>query len=122
MSRRWVLVVDDEPAMAQMLLEGLREAGWEGRPAEDAAAALRLLPRHRFDAVVSDIRAGGGGGFLLLESLQRRGDRVPVILMSSFGNRDTARRAREAGAFAYLDKPFTLESLLALLERIGRRC
>lgn len=113
-----MLVVDDEPAMARMLVEGLREAGWQACPASGQADALALLGTRSFEAVVSDVRMHDGDGFSLLRSIRERGDPVPVVLMSSFGSPFNARQARLAGAFAYLAKPFGLEELLQVLERL----
>jgi len=118
MASRCVLVVDDEPAMLRMLVDGLCESGWEASPAEGGTDALELLRGGGFAAVVSDVRMRDGDGFSLLRSIRALGDPVPVILMSSFGSRSAESQARSAGAFAYLDKPFTLGELLEVLGRL----
>ena len=112
-----VLVVDDEAANGQMLVEGLDEAGWEASAATGVEEAVALLQSGRFGVVVSDIRMDRGDGFDLLRAVRQGMSPVPVILMSSFGNEETSRRALAAGAFAYLAKPFELEQLLRVLER-----
>jgi len=116
-AERWVLVVDDEPAMGRMLVEGLRDAGWQARATGALGEALELLHRQRYVAVVSDVRMADGDGFDLLRSVRAIAAPVPVILMSSFGTQLTSRQALEAGAFGYLAKPFALGALLDLLER-----
>lgn len=116
MTERWVLVVDGEPAMGRMLVDGLGDAGWQARASRGLSEALGLLGRKRYCAVVSDVRMADGDGFDLLRSIRATPAPVPVILMSSFGDQATSRQALEAGAFGYLAKPFALDALLELLE------
>jgi two-component system, NtrC family, response regulator HydG len=120
MTAQGVLIVDDEAANGQMLVESLDEAGWEASAATGMAEAIALLQSGRYGVIVSDIRMDDGDGFDLLRAVLTGASPVPVILMSSFGNEDTLRRALAAGAFAYLAKPFELERLLPLLERAQR--
>jgi DNA-binding NtrC family response regulator len=117
MSAQGVLIVDDEAANGQMLVEGLEEAGWKASSATGVGEAVTLLRSGRFCVVVSDVRMDGADGFDLLRAVREGSNPVPVILMSSFGNEQTLRRALAAGAFAYLAKPFPLGELLPLLER-----
>ena len=119
MSAEAVLIVDDEAANAQMLAEGLEEAGWKASAATGMAEAVALLRSGGYCAVVSDIRMDDGSGFDLLRAVREGSNPVPVILMSSFGNEQTLRQALAAGAFAYLAKPFQLDRLLPLLEQAG---
>jgi two-component system response regulator HydG len=120
MTAQGVLIVDDEAANGQMLVESLDEAGWEASAATGMAEAIALLQSGRYGVIVSDIRMDDGDGFDLLRAVLTGASPVPVILMSSFGSEDTSRRALAAGAFAYLAKPFALERLLPLLERAQR--
>lgn len=120
MTAQGVLIVDDEAANGQMLVESLDEAGWEASAATGMAEAIALLQSGRYGVVVSDIRMDHGDGFDLLRAVLTGASPVPVILISSFGSEETSRRALAAGAFAYLAKPFALEQLLPLLERARR--
>jgi DNA-binding NtrC family response regulator len=120
MTAQGVLIVDDEAANGQMLVESLDEAGWEASAATGMGEAIALLQSGRYGVIVSDIRMDHGDGFDLLRAVLTGASPVPVILMSSFGSEDTSRRALAAGAFAYLAKPFELARLLALLERARR--
>ena len=110
------LIVDDDAVHAQMLVEGLREAGWDACAATSVHEALGCL-RNPHSLVVSDIRMDHGDGFDLLRAIRALGDPVPVILMSSFGTGGTLEQARAAGAYAYLPKPFALDDLVALVAR-----
>jgi two-component system, NtrC family, response regulator HydG len=112
------LIVDDDATHAQMLVEGLREAGWNACAATGVGEALSLVQRRsRHTLVVSDIRMDDGNGFDLLRAIRELGNPVPVILMSSFGTGGTLEEALGAGAYAYLPKPFALDDLLSLVER-----
>jgi two-component system response regulator HydG len=112
------LIVDDDPAHGQMLVEVLREAGWNACAVTGMCEALeRVQCGTRHSLVVTDIRMDEGNGFDLLRAIRELGNPVPVILMSSFGTGGTLQQARAAGAYAYLPKPFALDDLLALVTR-----
>lgn len=114
---RCTLIVDDDAIHAQMLVEGLFEAGWDAAAATRVAQALGLLQSGGYSLVVSDILMPDGDGFDLLRRVRTVENPVPVILMSSFGTGATPQQAAAAGAFAHLAKPFSLEVLLALVAR-----
>jgi len=116
MPSRSVLIVDDDVVMCRMLVEDLRERGFDAEFALDVEQALRLLEDQRFSAVVSDIQMRPRTGFDLLETLRRREAAPPVILMTSVSTPDSAREAREAGAFGFLEKPFLPSRLSDLVD------
>jgi DNA-binding NtrC family response regulator len=112
------LIVDDDAVHAQMLVEGLREAGWDACAATSVGEALALVQHPaRHSLVVSDIRMDGGDGFDLLRAIRASNEPIPVILMSSFGTGGTPEKVRAAGAYAYLPKPFALDELISLVAR-----
>jgi len=112
------LIVDDDASHGQMLVEGLREAGWNAYSVTSVIQAIsRVQHSARVSLVVSDIRMDDGNGFDLLRTIRELGNSVPVILMSSFGTGATQEEALAAGAYAYLPKPFALDDLVALVIR-----
>jgi len=113
-----MLIVDDDPAHGQMLVEGLREAGWKACAATGVHEALSRVRANRPSLIISDIRMDNGDGFDLLRAVCLQDNPVPVILMSSFGTGATLQEALAAGAYAYLPKPFALDNLLALVARV----
>jgi DNA-binding NtrC family response regulator len=119
--RRSVLVVDDEPAMREMLVSLLDESGIRAQPAGSAEEALAASGEEDFDAVVSDIRMPGKDGITLLGELREARPDTPVILMTAFGSIDSAVEAMRVGAFDYITKPFKRGSVLASLERAFER-
>jgi DNA-binding NtrC family response regulator len=114
---RSVLLVDDDPAMRRMLLDQLEVLGFRAAAAESVDSALALLRDRAFSAVLTDIHMPEKDGFDLLQAIRASVPSLPVILMTSFGDENTARRAADAGAFASLSKPFQAPELAALLER-----
>ena len=114
---RTVLVVDDEPAMREMLVSLLEEEGIRARPAASADEALEITRETDFDAVVSDIRMPGRDGAALLAELRQTRPETPVILMTAFGSIDSAVDAMRSGAFDYITKPFKRGAVIASLER-----
>jgi len=117
MPSRSVLIVDDDPEMCRMLVEVLQDRGLEAKYAVDVDQALGLLEGEHFSAVVSDIRMSPRDGFELLEAVRRLEAAPPVILMTSFATCGTAHEVREAGAFAFIKKPFLPSQLSDLIER-----
>jgi two-component system response regulator HydG len=113
----FTLIVDDDATHGQMLVEGLQEAGWNARSATGLSEALSCINGSRHTLVVSDIRMDDGDGFDLLRAIQAQRRSVPVILMSSFGTGATPQEALDAGAYAFLQKPFALDDLLELVTR-----
>jgi two-component system, NtrC family, response regulator HydG len=112
------LIVVDDATHGQMLVEGLREAGWNACAATGIDDALARMREQRPTLVVSDVRMDDGDGFDVLRAIRALGNRVPVILMSSFGTGAMAQEALDAGAYGYLPKPFALSELLALVTRV----
>ncbi len=113
-----ILVVDDDAAMREMLVDQLRQASYAAAAAAGVDEAVALLESRSFAAVLSDVRMEGKDGFVLLEAVEGLERPIPVILMTSFGTEETARRARVEGAFAFLRKPFGSDELLEVLARL----
>jgi DNA-binding NtrC family response regulator len=115
-----ILVVDDELATREMVVELLREEGVEAHSAASVDEALEALRQGDFEAVLSDIHMPDKDGFALLSELRQRGNAIPVILMTSFGTEETAHQAVAAGAFDCLLKPFPRAQLLEIVHRALR--
>jgi DNA-binding NtrC family response regulator len=118
---RSVLVVDDEPAMREMLVSLLSEEGIHAEAAATADDAASAVRDSDFDAVVSDIRMPGRDGIALLAELREVRPETPVILMTAFGSIDSAVEAMRNGAFDYITKPFKRGAVVASLERAFER-
>ncbi|HEV7999522.1 MAG TPA: sigma-54 dependent transcriptional regulator, partial [Planctomycetaceae bacterium] len=116
-----VLIVDDEPSICWGFRELLAEEGYEVSVASSAEEALELAESALPDAVVLDVRLPGRDGLSTIQDLRRRIGAAPIIVITAFGNLETAVRALEEGAYDYLTKPFDLEQISEVLRRALRR-
>ena len=107
-----VLIVDDDAAVRTVLRRILDGAGYEITEAADAFQALDRLDSHPSDAVLLDIKMPGMDGFGLLQNLQQRELKIPVVILTGHGDEFTSRDCLEAGAAAYLRKPPDRSDLL----------
>jgi CheY-like chemotaxis protein len=112
--QRTVLVVDDDPAIRELLSDVLNAAGWAVAEAADGEAALVALARARPDVVLTDVWMPGLDGPGLLRRLRDGGDDVPVVLMTAH-----ARDAPIPGV-PFVAKPFALERLLRTVASTAR--
>jgi len=112
-----VLIVDDEPSICWGFREFLTEDGHDVQIAASAEEALGLVDEERPDAIVLDVRLPGMDGLSAIEHLRQRMDDVPIIVITAFGNLETAVRAVKEGAFDYLPKPFDLDQAAEVLRR-----
>jgi DNA-binding response OmpR family regulator len=118
---RAILLVEDDPEMRELLAAVLRREGYRVYEAEDGDRALEWLgpgflgrkPDQLPAAIVSDIWLPYCSGMEILESARFAPRRLPVVLITGFGDAETHRRARELGAVCVLDKPFTMDALRA---------
>jgi AmiR/NasT family two-component response regulator len=113
---RRVVVAEDEALIRLDIVETLREAGYDVvGEADDGEQAVRLAEEHRPDLVVMDIKMPVLDGISAAERIA--GARIaPVVLLTAFSQRELVERARDAGAMAYVVKPFTAADLLPALE------
>ncbi len=107
-----ILVVDDDPALLEMMSLTLVKEGYSVRTAATAGAARALLAKHRFDLVVSDIYLGDATAIDLIDDIRRDNPEAGIILVTAQGSVETAAAATAAGVFDYLPKPFELEQLV----------
>jgi DNA-binding NtrC family response regulator len=115
-----LLVVDDEPQMLIALEETLRRRGYAVTTAGSGAEALLRLKERRFQAVLTDMRMPEVGGLDLLRKVRATSPDTPVILLTAYGTVESAVDAMKHGAFDYLLKPFSSESLEAVVARALR--
>lgn len=112
-----VLVVDDEADMAESCVFFLTRAGYAAERAGSGEEALELLQPARFDLVVTDLRMPRMSGLTLLQEIKQRDADVEVLLMTGYPDIESAVAAIKAGAFDYVQKPFTAESFMERVEK-----
>jgi two-component system KDP operon response regulator KdpE len=118
-----ILVVDDEPDVAELVAMGIRFQRPEHQVTEthDGAAALDAIDRDRPDVVLLDLAMPGKDGFTVLRELRERGDDVPVIVLTAKGLEHDKVRGLELGADDYVTKPFSQKELVARIDAVFRR-
>jgi two-component system, NtrC family, response regulator AtoC len=113
-----VLVVDDEPAIRQVLSSALAKAGYPVDTAGSAAEALAKLEKTAFDVVLCDVFMPITDGIELLKLARARGHGATFIMVTAFASVDSAIDAIKAGAWDYITKPVHNEEILRRLEQI----
>jgi two-component system response regulator AtoC len=113
-----ILVVDDEPAIRQVLTLMLARAGYEVESAASAEEASARLAKGEFDVVLCDIKLPGMDGIELLRRTKAAGSDVVFIMVTAFASMDTAIEALKAGASDYIVKPARNEEILHRLSQI----
>jgi DNA-binding response OmpR family regulator len=119
---RRVLVVDDEPTIAEVVARYLDRAGYETATTGDGLDALRLAAERRPDLIVLDVMLPGIGGIEVLRRLGAAdGPRTPVILLTARGEQDDKLVGLRSGADDYVVKPFSPKELVARVDAVLRR-
>jgi len=112
-----VLVVEDDDALREALIDTLRAAGISTLAACDAAEALSLLGAEGVALVISDVQMPGPNGYQLLSSIKRLRPDMPVVLMTAYGTVAQAVAAMREGATDYILKPFDAQALIEMARR-----
>ena len=112
-----VLVVDDDPEMRALLLDVLRNEGYEVAEAKDGIEAVLALRAREFDVILMDKNMHWPSGLDLLPGFRRVCPRSQIIMMTAFGDVASYMEAAEKGAVEYLFKPFRMEEMKAAIAR-----
>jgi DNA-binding NtrC family response regulator len=110
-----ILIVEDEEKLRRVIQLQLASAGFEVEQARTAEEALPLLDRA--DLVLTDLRLPGMSGLEMLALIQRQNAHAPVIMMTAHGSIETAVEAMKSGAVDFLLKPFSLDHLMAVVNK-----
>jgi AmiR/NasT family two-component response regulator len=115
-ARARVVIAEDEALIRMDLVEMLAEEGYDVvGEAADGARAVELAEEHRPDLVILDVKMPVLDGISAAERIARA--RIaPVVILTAFSQRELVERARDAGAMAYLTKPFTRSDLVPAIE------
>ena len=117
MSKQRVLIVDDEPDIRELLEITLLRMGLETRSAEDYSKATRLLNEEEFDLCLTDMKLPDGDGIALVEYIQQQFPSLPAAVITAHGSIDLAIKAMKSGAFDFVSKPVSLDTLRNLIEK-----
>jgi len=113
-----LLIVDDERAIRDVCREVADSLGFRTITADSAEHAFRILDTQAIDVVLLDLRLPGAGGLEALDQIRQRRPDAVVIVVTGYGTVQSAVQAMKNGAYDYVTKPFSLEELRILLDRV----
>lgn len=116
-----ILVVEDEPLVADLVRLNLQHAGYEVRVVADGRAADGALQPDAWDVIVLDVMLPGLDGFTLARRARDRGVHTPILMLTARGQTPDKVSGLDAGADDYLTKPFAMPELLARVRAAIRR-
>jgi len=117
MTRQRVLIVDDEPDIRELLEITLSRMGLETRSAENYASATGMLHEEVFDLCLTDMKLPDGDGISLVEFIQAQFPNIPTAVITAHGSIDLAIKAMKSGAFDFVSKPVSLDTLRNLIDK-----
>jgi two-component system OmpR family response regulator len=113
-----ILVVEDDPAAADFVVNGLRQEGFTVETASNGLDGLHMAASEKFDAIVLDRNLPGMDGLSVLKALRAADNRTPTIILSAIAHADERVNGLRAGAHDYLTKPFSFSELHARLDNL----
>jgi DNA-binding response OmpR family regulator len=116
-----ILLVEDEPAVAAFLHQGLTEQDYTVDLAADGLLGLRRAQSTQYDCLILDHMLPGLSGLEVCRQVRAHDAGVPILMLTALGDTDDKIRGLDAGADDYLVKPFAFEELLARLRALVRR-
>lgn len=112
-----MLIVDNDRDMCGVISDVLKQAGIKVNIAYDGESALAKVKKHRYDLMLLDYKLPGISGLTVLEKIHQIRPSLKAIMISAFGDESTMARAKELGAYAFLDKPFNIEGLVKVVKK-----
>jgi DNA-binding NtrC family response regulator len=116
-ARFTILIVEDDAANREYLVESLGEEGYRVEGVAGGRAGLERIRQGGIDVVVSDIRMPDLDGLDMLREIKAQPISPDVIMITAFGSIDTAKKALKLGAYEYLTKPFEFEDLVHVIDK-----
>jgi two-component system response regulator AtoC len=121
MSRKRILIVDDEKNMRHMLSVMLSKADYRVEDASDGDEALRKMEDNEFDVILCDVRMPRMDGMTFLRKARDEYPHITYIMMSAYGTIESAVEAMKEGAYDYISKPFKPDEVLLTLKKAEER-
>jgi DNA-binding response OmpR family regulator len=121
MEERKILIVEDEPKIADTLRFGLIEKGYFVEVAYDGTIGYRLFKSHRYNLIILDINLPGINGFDLCKTIRAADPQIPVIMLTSLLTLEDKVAGYDAGADDYIVKPFEFKELLLKVRAVLKR-
>ncbi len=115
-----ILLLEDDPLLAELIEEHLEESGFEVEHYVDGEDAEDAILSHKFDILLLDVNVPGISGFELLRSMRERKDFTPVLMITSRNTSADLKEGFDIGCDDYIKKPFEFEELDARISHIIR--
>ena len=115
-----ILVADDEESMRWVLSKALRKKGFSVDLARDGTEALRLIKENPYEMAILDIKMPGISGLDLLDRIREQHQDLLVVIMTAEASMKNAVEAMKRGAYDYITKPFDLDVIDAIIEKVNR--
>ncbi len=116
-----ILIVEDEPVIAQALIDGLRGEGYAVDHTARGDDAVWMATEQRYDGILLDVMLPGLNGFLVCRTLRDRGVTTPILMLTAKDGEYDQAEGLDTGADDYVTKPFSFVVLLARLRAMVRR-
>lgn len=116
--RRAVLIVDDDPAILQVLKEAVESQGCQVTCCETAEKALQEMNGQRFDLIFLDLVLPGMSGVELLRAIKAKNERTVVAILTGYGDDPVALQAMALGPMFFIRKPFGMAGIIEVLDTI----
>jgi two-component system response regulator HydG len=115
-----ILLVDDEPLMRLSMVDALEAAGYDVHATASGTEGIEAIRLKTFDLVIADLRLPGADGLTVLKAAKEKAQETEALVITAHGSVETAVGAMKLGAFDYITKPFQMDELLLIVERVGR--
>ena len=117
MSQSHILVIDDDPAVREVLSETLNSEGYQVTVVSDGLAGLEAVKDQPVHVVLTDLQMPGIDGLEVIDRISKIDSKVIAIVMTGYGTIDYAVRAMKAGAFDFITKPFEPETVAVVVKK-----
>jgi DNA-binding NtrC family response regulator len=120
MSRGKILVIDDEDIVRISVSRALAPEGYEIKTVKDGSEGMKQLEQEEFDLVLTDLKMPNMDGIEVLSNIKNRWPKTDVVIVTGYQTVETAVKAIKLGAADYIEKPFTPDSLIAMVSGVFR--
>jgi two-component system response regulator AtoC len=113
-----ILVVEDDPVVRRFIEAAINRTDCKVTSVGDGKAALTAIDKEKYDLVITDLKVPAVNGIKVLEYVKKKQPDTSVVIGTAFGSIENAVEAMRKGAFDYLTKPFSVEDILEIVDRV----
>lgn len=118
MTNKRILIVDDEASLRQLLGKVMKREGYEVFTGRDGAEGMEIFQNNPVDLIISDIKMPNMDGIEFLHSVKKADPSVAFVLITAFATTETAIDALKSGAQDYVTKPFDIDEILSVVNKL----